>query len=75
MGRPKIIRPYSRQRAWQIKMRDEGRCMICGDEAVRRGYCEEHYCKLQERNLRRQKQKYLKRKTMVRDEQMEQAPA
>lgn len=32
----------SRQREWQQRMREEGRCIICGDEAVVACYCERH---------------------------------
>lgn len=35
---------YTRQRAWQLKMRTQGRCRICGDKAWRKGsgYCLPH---------------------------------
>ena len=32
----------SRQREWQQKMQEEGRCIICGDEAVVSCYCKRH---------------------------------
>lgn len=32
----------SRQREWQQRKQQEGRCIICGDEAVVSCYCEVH---------------------------------
>jgi hypothetical protein len=51
MDQEKKEKTVSRQRLWQIKMREEGRCSICGDEAYRRGYCQPHYEKKQAKNL------------------------
>ena len=46
-GRPRIEppitdRPMSRQRAWQLRMRLAGRCMVCGQDAKTRGLCVLH---------------------------------
>ena len=51
MDQEKKEKTVSRQRLWQIKMRDEGRCSICGDKAYRRGYCQPHYEIKQAKNL------------------------
>jgi hypothetical protein len=32
----------TRQRAWQLRMRLEGRCQICGRKAVTRAHCRDH---------------------------------
>jgi hypothetical protein len=32
----------SRQRRWQIKMKSEGRCVICGEKAVTAFHCLRH---------------------------------
>lgn len=32
----------SRQRKWQLKMLENGRCQICGEELETKQYCERH---------------------------------
>ena len=34
--------PISRQRKYQLRMRDKGKCIICGDEAITSHFCETH---------------------------------
>jgi hypothetical protein len=38
----------SRQREWQKRMAEQGRCQWCADPAVRAGYCQIHYEKRRE---------------------------
>lgn len=47
----KVQHYASRQREWQIRMREEGRCTVCGEDDYRRGYCERHYEIKMTRNL------------------------
>lgn len=43
----------TRQREYQKRMQEEGRCIICGDDAIVSCYCQRHYdqrmAKLRER--------------------------
>ena len=48
---PVAPRPLSRQRLWQIKMREQGRCWRCGDAAVG-SLCPAHLVKERERQRR-----------------------
>jgi hypothetical protein len=34
--------PISRQRKYQLRMRDKGKCIICGANRVNSHFCEEH---------------------------------
>ena len=44
-------RKVSRQREWQIRKREEGRCMICGKESFApHGLCKKHLKVQRERN-------------------------
>ena len=45
---PAAPRPISRQRRWQIKMREEHRCWRCGEPAVR-SLCATHLVQERER--------------------------
>ena len=45
----------SRQRRWQLKMKEEGRCMICGKRPLADNhYCEEHRIKQIMKNRKQQ---------------------
>lgn len=35
-------KPLSRQRRWQIKQRENKKCVICGDPSVTAIHCERH---------------------------------
>ena len=48
---PTTEHPLSRQRLWQIKMREQGRCWRCGDPASR-SLCPAHLVKERERQRR-----------------------
>lgn len=52
MGRKIIDRfthlPVSRQRKYQLRMKARKRCIICGEPAVRSGYCLYHMIKYRE---------------------------
>lgn len=58
----------SRQRKWQIKRHEEGRCIICGKEATKgkrvkfSGYCEPHLEKVKTRSRNYQRIRYAKYK-------------
>ncbi len=36
------LKPLSRQRKWQLKMKALGKCLICGKVAITREHCERH---------------------------------
>ena len=48
---PAAPRPISRQRRWQLKMRDTDRCWRCGEPAVR-SMCAAHLVQERERQRR-----------------------
>jgi len=35
-------KPISRQRRWQLRMMQQGRCSLCGKPAVNAKYCKRH---------------------------------
>jgi hypothetical protein len=45
--------PVSRQRRYQLRMRRDGRCILCGESAVGAFYCLKHMVKVRERIRRR----------------------
>ncbi len=48
---PTAPRPISRQRRWQLKMRDQHRCWRCGEPALR-SLCAAHLVQERERQRR-----------------------
>jgi hypothetical protein len=50
--------PISRQRKYQLRMRDKGKCIICGANRTNSHFCEEHAKKASEMA----KQQYHKQK-------------
>jgi hypothetical protein len=45
--------PVSRQRKYQLRMRRDGRCSICGDKEASGGYCLKHMLAQREGHRRR----------------------
>ncbi len=54
--------PVSRKRKWQLRMREQNRCKICGEPAINSQYCEKH----QKQRVKRNKIKDLLRKKFER---------
>jgi len=48
-AKPKAKKKVSRQREWQRKMREEGRCIKCGAPAVGKALCPTHLAAERER--------------------------
>lgn len=50
-------RDISRQRRYQLRMREEGRCVLCGKKLATATHCEQHAKMHRESQLRRYYQK------------------
>lgn len=49
-------------RRWQLAQREEGNCVICGDEAVTADYCERHREQVNDNQRKRFKSTYAARR-------------